>query len=191
MINLLPQTEKKVLKIEMAYKALLILAVTLLCVLVCFILILSSIKIYIAGQANVENIVFEQFEKQIQSSKSRETEDKIKIYNQNIADINSFYKDRTEISELLQEVSEILPSDIYLTYFSFKTTEEKVKIENSDKTKKEIKREVSMSGFSPSRERLFELKQILESKSDFKEVYLPASSWTKPYDINFSLKFSL
>jgi Tfp pilus assembly protein PilN len=191
MLNLLPQTEKKVLKIERGYKALLILSITLLCALVCFILILLSIKISIAGQANAENIIFQQFENQIQKSKLQEIEDRVKAYNKNMADINSFYKDRNETSELLQKISEILPSDIYLTYFSFNTIEERVKIEDSNKTKIKINREISISGFSPSRERLFELKQILESQSDFNEVYFPASNWTKPYDIDFSLKFNL
>jgi Tfp pilus assembly protein PilN len=191
MINLLPQTEKKILKIERNYKALLILAITFLCALICFILILLSIKIYVAGQANAENIIFKQFQKQIQKSKSQEIENMVRTYNKNMENINSFYKDRSQISGLLQRISEILPSDIYLTHFSSNTIEETVKIENSNKTKKKIKREVSISGFSPSRERLFELKQILESQSDFNEVYFPASDWTKPYDIDFSLKFNL
>ena len=191
MINLLSQTEKKVLKTEMNYKTLLVLAITFLCALVCFILILLSIKIYITGQTTAENIIFQQLEDQAQKSKSQETENMIKAYNKNMANINFLYKDRQETSELLQKISEILPSDIYLTRFSFNTVEEKVKIKNSDKTKIELKREISISGFSPSRERLFELKKILESQSDFKEVYFPASSWTKPYDINFSLKFNL
>ena len=191
MLNLLPQTEKAFLQKEKNFKTLLILGMALLCALVCFILILLSVKIYIAGQANAENIVFEQFQKQIQNSKSREIEDKIKIYNQNIANINSFYNNRNEITELLQRISEILPADIYLTYFSFNTIEETVKIENSDKTEKKLKKEISISGFSPTREKLFELKEILKSQTDFHEVYFPASNWTKPFDINFSLKFHL
>ena len=191
MLNLLPQTEKAFLQKEKNFKTLLILGMALLCALVCFILILLSIKIYIAGSANAENVVFEQFQKQIQNSKSREIEDKIKIYNQNIANINSFYNNRNEITELLQRISEILPADIYLTYFSFNTIEETVKIENSDKTEKKLKKEISISGFSPFREKLFELKEILKSQTDFHEVYFPASNWTKPFDINFSLKFHL
>jgi Tfp pilus assembly protein PilN len=191
MLNLLPQTEKAFLQKEKNFKTLLILGMALLCALVCFILILLSIKIYIAGSASAENIVFEQFEKQIQNSKSREVEDNIKIYNQNITNINSFYNNRKEVSELAQRISEILPSGIYLTYFSFNTVEETIKIKDSNKTKKEIKREISISGFSPTREKLFELKEILKSQTDFHEVYFPASVWTKPYDIVFSLKFSL
>ena len=191
MLNLLPQTEKVFLQKEKNFKTLLILGMALLCALVCFILILLSINIYIAGQANAKKIVFQQFEEQIQNSKSREIEDRVKIYNQNIADINSFYNNRIEITELLQRISEILPSDIYLTYFSFNTIEETIKIEGSDKTEKKLKQEISISGFSPSREKLFELKEILKSQTDFLEVYFPASAWTKPFDINFSLKFHL
>ena len=191
MLNLLPQTEKAFLQKEKDYKTLLILGMVLLCVLVCFILILLSIKIYIAGSANAENIVFEQFEKQIQNSKFRETENKIKTYNQNMADINFFYKERIGISELLQRISEILPSGVRLTHFSFQAIGETIKIKDSNKTIKEIKREISISGFSPTREKLFELKEVLKSQTDFHEVYFPASVWTKPYNINFSLKFHL
>ena len=191
MLNLLPQTEKAFLQKEKNFKTLLILGMALLCALVCFILILLPIKIYVAGSANAENIAFEQFEKQIQNSKFQEIEDKIKIYNQNIASISSFYNNRNEMSELLQRISEILPSGVRLTYFSFNTVEETKKIKDSNKTIKEIKREVSISGFSPSREKLFELKEILKSQTDFHEVYFPASVWTKPFDIDFSLKFHL
>ena len=191
MLNLLPQTEKIFLQKEKNFKTLLILGMALLCALVCLILILLSIKIYIAGSANAENIIFERFEKQIQNSESREIEDKIKIYNQNMANINSFYKDRIEISELAQRISEILPSDIYLTHFFFNTIEETVRVKDSDKTEKKSKKELSISGFSPTREKLFELKETLKSQTDFYEVYFPASAWTKPFDINFSLKFNL
>jgi Tfp pilus assembly protein PilN len=178
MLNLLPQSEKKFLEREKCYKTLLILGLAVLCALVCLNLILLSIKIYISAQTEVENIIFQQTEKQIQNSRTRGIEDAIRITNKDMADMHSFYKNKTDMSELLEKLSEILPQGIYLTYFSFSAEQES-------------EREISISGFSPSREKLFELKQILESETEFQEVYFPSSNWVKPYDIDFSLKFHL
>ncbi len=180
MLNLLPQSEKKLLEQEKCQRALLIFGLIVLAALICFNLILLSIKIYISGQVKAENIIFQQFEQQVQSSKLRSIEETIRTANKNMADINSFYKNRISVSGLLEKISKILPQGVYLTYFSFNAKEQ---------PNGETAREVSISGFSPSREKLFELKQILESETEFQDVNFPAFNWIKPHNIDFSLNF--
>lgn len=191
MLNLLPPAEKYFLQKEKNLKSLLILGLVLLFGLMCFSLMLLSINIYIAGQANAEDIVMKQVKEQAGKLGFADVEDKIRACNKSINDINSFYHNRIEMSGLIERISGILPSGIQLSYFSFSAVEETIKEESSGKAKKKIIREISISGFAPSRENLFELKQVLESQQDFSNVYFPASNWTKPKDIDFSLKFNL
>ena len=65
MINLLPSQEKEEIKQEENFKLILILGIIFLFFLISFSLILTSINIYISGEAKVQKILYQQREKEV------------------------------------------------------------------------------------------------------------------------------
>ncbi|MDI6591777.1 MAG: PilN domain-containing protein [Patescibacteria group bacterium] len=175
MINLLPPQQKEELKKEQNYKLVLILGILILFFLICLILILFSIKIYISGKVESMQILIDLEEERFETSKIKELQKKINLANQNISELKNFYQNQKNIVEILEKISEPLPPGIYLTTLSWQKA-------NS---------QISLSGFSPSREILFKFKENLEGKKEFTEIYFPSSTWVKPINIDFHTNFKV
>jgi len=173
MINLLPPQYKAELKEEENWKLTLILSILFLIFLICSALILFSIKISISGQAEAQKILLLQEEKKFEESQIQNLEEKITISNQALLKLNSFYQSQTNLTEILEKISETLPISVYLTTLNFNPAQ------------------ISLSGFSPTREILLEFKKNLEQEELFEEIYFPPSNWVKPTDIDFSVNFKI
>jgi len=176
-ISLLPKKEQELLVQEEHWKLTLILGFILLFFLISLALILFSIKTYIGGQAEVQKILLAQ--KEIETPQMEDLEEKIKRSNLIFLNLNSFYETSLNPSEILEKISQTLPSGIYINSFDFNLSGG------------QYLAQVALSGFSPDRETLLEFKKNLESQEVFKEVYFPPSSWVKQSDINFSLNFKI
>ena len=173
MINLLPPQYKAELKEEENWKLTLILSILFLIFLVCSALILFSIKASISGQVEAQKILLLQEEKKFEESQIQNLEEKITVSNQALLKLNSFYQSQTTSTEILEKISETLPTGVYLTILNFNPAQ------------------ISLFGFSPNREILLEFKQNLEKEQTFGEIYFPPSSWVKPTDIDFSVNFKI
>jgi len=171
MINFLPPKEKKVLLEEKCYKLIFILNLLLLSFLISLSLILFSIKIYIQGDIQFQNILIDSEKEEF--SQFKDFKKKIISLNQEFLNLNSFYQNQIYLTTLLEKISVILPSEMYLTNFSYQK-------ENS---------KINLRGFSPTREILLEFKNNLKKEKEFEEVYFPPSNWVKAKDINFSATF--
>ena len=173
MINLLPPQYKAELKEEENWKLTVILSILFLIFLVCSALILFSIKISISSQLEVQKVLLLQEEKKFKESQIQNLEEKIAISNQTLLKLNSFYQSQNNLTEILEKISEAIPSSTYLTTLNL----------NLDK--------ISLSGYSPTREILLEFKKNLEKEKLFEEIYFPPSNWVKPSDIEFSVNFKI
>ena len=182
MINLLPPQYKAELKEEENWKLTLILSILFLIFLACSTLILFSIKISISGQAEAQKILLLQEEKKFKESQIQNLEEKITISNQALLKLNSFYQSQTNLTEILEKISETLPTSVYLTTLNFSPL--------TTKNEKYVA-QISLSGFSPTREILLEFKKNLEQEELFEEIYFPPSNWVKPTDIDFSVNFKI
>jgi len=180
MINLLPPKEKIEFFQEETKRLVVIIGSGVLVSLFCLILILFSIKIYISGQAESQKIILLQTEKEFQTSEMKNLQEKIILTNLTLSKLNSFYQEKFYLTKVLERISEILPPGTYLANLSF-----------TPRLGEEFRAEVSLSGFSSSREILFEFKKNLEAQEDFKEIYFPPASWIKPTDVDFSLTFKI
>lgn len=176
-INLLPQKERTLLIQEEHWKLTLLLEIIFLIFLISLSLILFSIRTYVSGQAEAQKILLSQ--RELETPQLKDLEDKIKRSNLIFSNLNSFYQKTTNPSEILEQVSEILPSGIYINSFDF------VPIG------REYLAEVAFFGFSPNRATLLEFKKNLESQETFKEVSFPPSNWITPENINFSVNFKI
>lgn len=168
MINLLPPQYKEELKQEEHWKIILILGIVILAFLVCFCLILFSIKIHISGEITAQKIFIEMKEKEYKMSETSNLEKEVLLLNQSFFELTSFYKEQIGLTKILEKIAQILPSESYLTGFNFNLSR------------------VSLSGFSPTREILVTFKENLEKQEIFTEIYFPSSNWVNPVDIDFS-----
>jgi len=173
MKNLLPLQQKEEFLQEKNWKLILILEILVLIFLICLALILFSVKIFISGQLEAQKILLLQEEKKFEESQIQNLEEKITISNQALLKLNSFYQSQTNLTEILEKISETLPVSIYLTTLNFNPAQ------------------ISLSGFSPTREILLEFKKNLEQEELFEKIYFPPSNWVKPTDIDFSVNFKI
>ena len=149
MINLLPIEEKKILKTEEKWRMVLILGVLVLSFLFCLILILSSIKIYIADKVETQKFLVETERKE--SEKSEALKENISLVNQNLQKLNSFYQE-SNLSDILEKISNTLSFGMYLNDFSYQ----------KQSSEKEDSFDIVLSGFAPNLETLFEFRKSLE-----------------------------
>lgn len=175
MINLLPLRYKVEIKEEENLRVVIILEFLFLVFLISLVLILFSIKIYLQNQVDSLKIITSQEEKVSQTSEIKGLRDKIIGANQSISELKSFYQNQISSVEILKKVSNALPALIYLETLSWQPTSG----------------QITISGFSPTRELLFALKNNLEAEKGFSGVYFPPDNWLEPRDIDFSANFKI
>jgi len=171
MINLLPPEQIKELKDEENLKLVLNLGILFLLFLISLFLILFSIKIYLFGNLEIQNMILKEREKAL----NLELEKEIKNFNNLLLKIDSFYQEKIDLVSVLEKISKTLPEGIYLTNL------------NLSISKKEIN--VSLSGFSPDQKNLISFRKNLEK--DFSEVDFPLQNWLKLTNIDFSVSFKI
>lgn len=179
MINLLPSQNKKILEQEKFWRMLMILTIDFLAVLICFYLVLSVLDIYLSGEINRQEIIYQEKQKEMAVLKMQELEKNLIKFNNTFFHLDKFYQERFKAAETLNEISRMVPSEIYLTNLSI----------NPQKKEKVI--QCNLSGFAPNREILLRFKEILEEKENFQKVYFPPADWVKPKDINFTVSFEI
>lgn len=171
MINLLPPQHKKDVLAEEKWKLFLITGVIFLFFLLSLSLTLLAAKIYISGVAFSQKITADLEEKKFMEHKIHVTAEQIASINSDMTKLESFYAKRSSPSALLDKISVILPSEIYLASFSMNGSS------------------VFLTGRAPTREILLEFKKRLEEEGSFKDIDFPASNWVKQKDIDFSASF--
>ena len=183
MINLLPFKNKEELKKEKEFKLVFIAGIIILSSLVCFCLILVSIKILISSEIETQKIFYQQKEKEFKDSNLQILEDKILVSNKKITEIEDFYKKQISLINLLEEISGVIPSEIYIhnLNLNFLIIDEKQK----------YLAQISLLGFSPTRESLIDFKNKLEKEENIAEVNFPSGVWLKSTDIDFSVDFKI
>lgn len=175
MINLLPPIQKEELKQEETFKLVLILGTVILAFLISLTLILFSIKISLLADLEIQKIYFEQRKKELESPIIQELEEKIKNYNLTLSKLKTFYQEQLNLTSILEKIFQTLPQGTYLTNFNFNP---------------QIS-QISLTGFTPSRETLLQFKENLEKTEYFKEIDFPTKNWLQATDIDFSVNFKI
>jgi len=173
MINLLPLEDKKILKMEEKWRLVLLLGGLILSFFFCLILILYSIKIYVASEAESQKLVIETTGKEFEKPETKELMDKISSANKNFLKLNSFYQEPLYLTDVLEKVSNTLSPGMYLNNFSYQ----------KQTSEQEEKFEVVLSGFAPNTDVLFDFRKNLEKV--FSTKVDVGDSWIKPADFRF------
>lgn len=178
MINLLPPEEKEKLFLEKKKRMVSILWFLVLFFIVCLILILLSIRIYLRAQVKAQEAFLSEIKQESGRTEIKEFQERVNLINSELTKLNSFYQKKIYFSEIIEKISKTLPQETYLTNLSVIFSPAK-------------KIKVSLSGFSPTREILFEFLKNLEKEQDFKEVSFPPANWVKAKDIDFFITFEI
>lgn len=183
MINLLPPKEKKNLIGEENWKLTIILGILILASLICFSLILFSIKIFISGEIEVQKTFLNLEEEEFKNSQIQTIEEKIIISNEKLSQLDYFYKNQINLTEILEKISGTLHSETYLTGLSFNPL--------AASKDGEYLAQISLSGFSPTREVLLGFKENLEKEERFSEINFRSADWLEKTNINFLVIFKV
>jgi len=105
----------------------------------------------------------------------KELEKNITEANQKISNLNSFYQNQIDLTEVLEKISFLLPLNVYLTDFSYQKE----------------KKLITLEGFAKTREDFLEFKKSLEVEKGFSNLNSPISNLVKPTDIDFYITFNL
>ena len=180
MINLLPEKNKEEIAQEENWKLIMILGILFLIFLICFSLILYSVNIFISGEVETQKILFEQREREFQNPQMQTLQKNLILFNETLFELDSFYQTQPSPTEVLERISEALPAGVYLKNLS---------LVPGIKDKQLL--DCSLSGFSPTRASLLELKSNLEEEEDFEEIFFPQTNWVEKENINFAASFKI
>ena len=165
---------------EKRWKLTLNLEIFISAFLICAFLIVLTVRIAVNGLAEAQSIStnMEKVNLRIEESKTegismKDLEMDIRDINKSMTEVNSFFKHKRELTLILDNFSQIIPQDSYLTSFSYQKESSKVFI----------------TGSCLNRERMLELKEGLERREDVKNISFPSSNWLNPdkFSINFEI----
>ena len=169
-VNLLPPREKKGLELAKLSRLLAFFTVRLVIILVIFILVLIStyfcLRIFISTQNDL--IKARQSDERVQYQ--IEVEEKIQQLNQDARKIYLKQDGLVLWIPILEELSKITPSGIYLINFSYLAFTD----------------QINLSGWANNRDKLLVFENSLKKSSYFEEIEAPLTNLIKQTDINFS-----
>ena len=169
MINLLPPHRKEELRREEQFRLVLILGMLLVTFFICLSLLLLSIRVYVSGEIQSQQILAEAQEKEGGEARVEQ----IHTLNTDIKGVSSFLASRVALSDIITRISGALPESVYLTSLSY--TNEKI----------------ALAGFAPQTEDLLSLRANLEQDSLFGNFHFPQSNWIQATNIDFSFDFEI
>lgn len=176
MINLLPQEQKKRLEDIEKFHLYFNVGALFLLFFLSLTLIMIFVQVFISGEEKIQGTMIKGEEglvlKEKEIGKINDAMDKFLLFN----------KKRFLITPTLEELSKVLPPNLYLTNFS-------ISCPSSLPPKKGKGIPVAVSGFSPTRELLLKFKGNLENDTFFSHVVFSPEDWVKSENINFTLRF--
>jgi len=193
MINLLPPEEKEKLALNKKKKVTIIFWFLVFFFTICLFLVLIFVKNSILTQVEIQKTLLSETEKESKGNAIKEIEKNINFMNSELIKLNSFYQKKVYFSDIIERISKTLPSNVYLNNFSIVFSPAK-KVKNEEEKKEETEEaslQISLSGYCPDRETLFEFKRNLEREKDFKKIFFPPTNWVKATDVEFSVNFEI
>ncbi len=169
MINLLPPQYKKELRGEERFRLVLILGMLLITFFICLSLSLLSIRVYVSGEIQTQQIVVESQRKEAGELRLQD----IRKLNEEARGVSSFYEKRIIVSDIVERISNALPAGVYLDSLGY------------------APKKIILKGFALKTEDLLQIRTSLEQDSLFKNFQFPPSNWVRAENIDFSFDFEL
>jgi len=168
--NLLPPQEKKELELVKFCRLLIFLSFRLIAVLIIFILILATTYLFLSILVKAQSDLIELRQNNEKTKHQVEVEDNIRQINQGAKKVLVKQDESIIWTPILEKISEITPSGIYLIDFSYRASNDQINI----------------VGWARNRDKLLTFENSLKQTPYFKEIESPLSNLIKQTDINFS-----
>ena len=181
MINLLPPLYKAEFRQEQNFHLVVILGSLAVLFLISFSLLLAAIRIYLAGQIEVREVLVASQKQEMTRQEASRAE--IQKINSAVRNVSSFYKNEVPASEIFQQLSELLPQGVYVTSLSYNPALEGA-VEN-------VNAKIFLTGFAPTRDAVLKLQENLRSEEIFLNLYSPPTNWVTPVDVTFAFQFEI
>jgi len=185
MINLLSEKEKIEIIFERNRKILLTLIMLFLISSVFLFFLLFSLKVYLSSQVKAQDRIILDKQKEINlSSEFQDFKQTVQETNDELKNIQIFYKEQILIASILEKISEFVPSSIYFTKFSTNWPDAFEEDPN-------YLIKLSIQGYAKNREDLFLFQKELKQSEYFDEVNVSLQSWLEPEDVNFYIDIKI
>jgi hypothetical protein len=175
-MNLLPTEQRKRVRLLICYQNIIFSGLVLVLLVLVLILFLGAGLIFLNLEYQIieDKIAIEQ-SRVIQTETVKGMERKVKELNKELAELRQTQDKQSNLYQILDNISQKLLQGVEIYNL-------------------EINREssrVMVSGFSPTRDKLLRIKQILETTSEYENIDFPLSNLTDPKDIKFYFSFTL
>jgi Tfp pilus assembly protein PilN len=188
--NLLPSNQKEEIKSEVLQKKI-SLILFFLGANICFLTaIILSFLFYISKENTQVDKKIITIENQIAEPQFDVLKKQINTANQNLNKISNTKKEQVSSVDVLEKISSLVPSEIYLKSFTFQNTFKGTEDKETKEMIGTFFAKITISGVSQNRETLFLFKKSLDQEKSFQNVYFDPSSWVKPTNAEFSLDFN-
>lgn len=186
MTNLLPQTEKKELRMVLLYKKTMVVLFFFSIFFLVLINILFILRMLLRVKVEEASILVFARENTLKQAQLQNFRAIISKENDNLSQVQNLWQGQLFLTPFFEKISALKNKDISLTNIILKKEAGKVKFQekmfNAAQTR--------ISGFAKSRESLLDFLRSLESDPQIKQPvkFLP-SIWDKPNNISFSFDF--
>lgn len=175
--NLLPPQEKKEVELARFNQFIIFLTGCFLILLIVFIGLLLTTYFYLSTLVDAQNKLIKLEQGDIKTERLTNIEQRISRTNQMVERVFSYQKETILVTPILEELSKIVPSGIYLTDFSYQKATEQIRI----------------SGRANERDAILLFQQKLNEDPLFVNLEAPLSNLLKQknIDFNFGLKIKV
>ena len=182
MINLLPENEKKELRLEQIWKQLTVALSLFLLFFLIFIGFLYFINFYISQQLLAVKRDISNAQREINGTEYRNFEATVLTTNRNLGNINNFYRSQISVIDFFNKLTPLIPDAVYFTNISI--SKSSVVLNG----KRIAALDVKLTGRAKDREQVYLFFNNLKKEKTFKSFYFSPQSWVQPKDVKFSLE---
>lgn len=175
-MNLLPIEQRKRVRMILYYQNVIFGGLFLIFLIMLLILFLGAflISLNFTYQALEKEIILEQ-SKSIGEETVVGIENKVEELNQDLISLRDTQFNQSNVYEIIEDLCQNLFLGIQIQSLDVNATAKKIIV----------------IGYSPTRENLLAIKEILETSSKYKDVDFPLSNLVSAKDINFKFSFTL
>lgn len=172
-LNLLSPEEKKIILAEQTNRRIIFWGVNLVTALLIFIILLSFIYVSISIKSKIAETDFKNAQAKFKIEGLQNLQTEIKQMNAQIKNLDKIQTEHKYYSQALEKIIDIIPVNALIKKISINQNQ------------------VTVEGFSPSRETVLLIRQNLEKSPLFEKIESPIANLLKPTDIDFRFSFTL
>lgn len=173
--NLLPPKEKKEIEIANLSRFIAFVSAQLLALLAVFVILLLTTYFYLSTLVKAQDRLIEIEQKDTRTQRLADIEGMIKQTNQIIDHVFANQKKTILLTPILEEITRIVPTGVYLTNFSYQRETNQIKI----------------SGRADQREDFLLFQKNISEDALFTELESPLSNLLKQKEVDFNFSFKI